>query len=189
MLNQAFAFVANEGVTGDYAEFGVLEGRTFLEAWYASLRYRQTKMRLHAYDSFEGLPAVTRADSDGPFATGQFASPRHVFESTTARIPPERMSVTEGFFEHSLPTADKRPISIAWIDCDLYESTVPVLQFLTDQLQDGSILVFDDWFCFRGRPDRGEQRACAEWLQDGPGIRLVEYRDFHWAGRSFIVNR
>jgi hypothetical protein len=40
-----------------------------------------------------------------------------------------------------------------------------------------------------GRPDRGEQRACAEWLAANPDISLVPYRDFHWAGRSFLVNR
>ena len=48
--------------------------------------------------------------------------------------------------------------------------------------------MFDDWFCFHGRPDKGEQRACREWLDANPQISLVPYRDFHWAGRSFLVN-
>ena len=119
----------------------------------------------------------------------QFAAARKVFDKTTRHIPADRLTVTEGFFDQSLPAAEKHPIAVAWIDCDLHASTVPVLDFLTDQLVDGSVLIFDDWFCFHGRPDRGEQLACAEWLAANPHLRLVAYRDFHWAGRSFIVNR
>src|SRR5919199_3538083 len=189
MLNTAFGYVENEGIDGDYAEFGVLEGRTFREAANAAARFGLDRVRFHAYDSFEGLPRVEGVDAGGPFRTGQFASPREVFDQETAAIPEGRVTVTEGFYEQTLLTAEKHRIAVAWIDCDLYESTVPVLDFLTDQLQDGSVLIFDDWFCFHGRPDRGEQRACGEWLQAHPEIRLVAYRDFHWAGRSFLVNR
>jgi hypothetical protein len=112
-----------------------------------------------------------------------------VFDAETRKIPAERLTVTGGLFDVSLPRADRHRIAVAWVDCDLYESTVPVLDFLTTQLQDGAVLVFDDWFCFHGRPDRGEQRACREWLDANPEISLVPYRDFHWAGRSFLVNR
>lgn len=188
MLNVAFGYVFNEHIAGDYAEFGVFRGRTFLEAWYAIRRF-ELAARLHAYDSFEGLPTPTGVDGGGPFTAGEFAHPRSLFERTTSPIPIERMTVTEGWFDQTLLQASTQPLAVAWIDCDLYESTVPVLEFLTSQLQDGSVLIFDDWFCFHGRPDKGEQRACAEWLGAHPEIRLVQYRDFHWAGRAFIVNR
>jgi O-methyltransferase len=189
MLNDAFGYVANEGIEGDYAEFGVLEGRTFAEAGNAADRYGLRQMNFHAYDSFAGLPEIEGVDAGGPFRTGQFSSPREVFDSATKRIPAARRTVTEGFYDQTLPSAERHRLAIVWIDCDLYESTVPVLEFITDQLQDGSVLIFDDWFCFHGRPDRGEQRATGEWLNTHPEIRLVPYREFHWAGRSFLVNR
>lgn len=189
MLHTAFGYVANEGVTGDYAEFGVCEGHTFLEAWLASRHYKLENMQFHAYDSFAGLPEPTGVDSQGPFEAGQYARPRSTFDEITQEVEADRVTVTEGFFDDVLPAAERHRIAVAWIDCDLYQSTVPVLDFLTDQLQDGSVLIFDDWFCFHGRPDRGERRACQEWLAAHPSVRLVEYRDFHWAGQSFIVNR
>ena len=189
MLHNAFNYVRNEGVEGDYAEFGVWEGRLVAAAWEAIQRHGLSRMSMHAYDSFEGLPAVQGVDEGGPFSTGQFHGPRHVFDAETRKIPAERLTVTAGLFDDSLPQAEKHRIAVAWVDCDLYESTIPVLEFLTTQLQDGSVLVFDDWFCFHGRPDRGEQRACREWLDASPEISLVPYRDFHWAGRSFLVNR
>lgn len=189
MLNNAFTFVEQEGIGGDYSEFGVFEGRLFSAAWEGIQRHGLHEMSMHAYDSFEGLPAVRGFDENSQFKEGQFRSPRSVFDAETRSIPADRRTVTEGLFDSSLPRAEKHRVAVAWVDCDLYESTVPVLDFLTDQLQDGSVLVFDDWFCFHGRPDRGEQRACREWLEANPGISLVHYRDFHWAGRSFLVNR
>jgi O-methyltransferase len=189
MLDMAFSYVSWERIPGDYAEFGVFDGGTFLEAWQAVQRYGLTDVCLHAYDSFAGLPEVTGTDSDGSFRPGDFASSRLVFDRTTAIIPRERMTVTQGFFRETLPVAEQHPLAVVLVDCDLYTSTVPVLDFLTGQLQNGTVLIFDDWFCFRGRPDRGEQLACAEWLAQHPEFSLQQYRDFHWAGRAFIVRR
>src|SRR4051794_30455488 len=146
MLNDAFNYVQQEGIDGDYAEFGVFEGRLVSAAWEAIQRYGLSQTTMHAYHSFEGLPAVQGVDEAGPFRRGEYRSPRRVFEAETRKIPAERLTVTEGLFDVSLRRADKHRIAVAWVDCDLYESTVPVLDFLTTQLQDGSVLVFDDWF-------------------------------------------
>src|SRR4051812_6877378 len=129
MLNSAFGYVANEGLQGDYAEFGVLEGRTFREAWHAAQRFRIDAMRFHAYDSFEGLPAVGGVDAAGPFQAGQFSSPRALFDETVSEIPRDRLTVTHGFYDETLTSAEHHEIAVAWVDCDLYASTVPVLAF------------------------------------------------------------
>jgi O-methyltransferase len=187
MLNDAFAFIANERIQGDYFEFGVYRGRTFVEAWFAAKRYG-LPLRLHAFDSFAGLPGA-----EGTFSTGEYTAPRAAFERVLRanRIPHERVTITQGFFGNSLADDPLPEIAaaLAWIDCDIYESTVPVLKYLTGKLTDGSVLVFDDWFCHHSRSDRGEQRACREWLEQNAAISLVPYRSFHWAGQSFIVNR
>lgn len=75
------------------------------------------------------------------------------------------------------------------IDCDLYESTVPVLNFITDYLQNGTIFTFDDWYCFRGDPQRGEWRAFKEWLKNNPSIKAIQLRKFGSGGNSFIIRR
>lgn len=48
---------------------------------------------------------------------------------------------------------------MVWIDCDLYESTVPVLEWPSDKLVDCAVICFDDWFTFSGEPDKGEQKS------------------------------
>jgi O-methyltransferase len=64
---------------------------------------------------------------------------------------------------------------LIYVDCDLYSSTVPVLRFCKDFLQLGTVIVFDDWFCFYGDPDRGERRAWAEFCQANPDLRFVNF--------------
>jgi hypothetical protein len=196
MVETAFAFTVNNKIEGDYAEFGVFEGATFTAAWHATRRWAIAGKRLHAFDGFEGLPALSATDHGGPFATGEFAAPRDAFENNLRRngVDMSRVTITQGMFDQSLTPAAKdklalRKVNMAFIDCDLYISTVPVLDFLTDVLVDGAVLMFDDWHAFKNKPDQGEQLAVTEWLAKNPGFRLHPYRDFHWCGRSFILDR
>ncbi|PYS51293.1 MAG: methyltransferase [Acidobacteria bacterium] len=196
MIETAFGFIHNNEIKGDYVEFGVFRGRTFVEACNAARRYGTKEMRFFAFDSFAGLPEISEKDAGGAFKTGQFSAARNVFEQALRRnrVDRSRVHVVEGFYDETLKAERRKElgierVAIAWIDCDLYASTVPVLNFLSEVLVDGALLIFDDWYCFNGHADRGEQRACAEWLAANPQIKLVEYQNFHWAGRSFIVNR
>jgi hypothetical protein len=51
------------------------------------------------------------------------------------------------------------------------------------------VLIFDEWFTAKGDPDRGEPRACAEWLANNPDIALQDWHLFGAYGKSFIVTR
>jgi len=196
MLETAFGFLANEGITGDYAEFGVFQGATFSAAFHAARRWGNRAMRFHAFDSFAGLPDLEARDAGGPFHAGQFSATRPFFERRLRKngVDLSRVTITEGYFDETLTSARReqialRQVAIAVVDCDLYSSTVPVLRFLSDLLVDGAILIFDDWYCFKSSPQHGEQRACREWLLEQSGLTLAEYRSFHWSGQSFIVQR
>lgn len=192
MINMAFGYCANNKIKGDYAEFGVFKGHTTIEAWKAAHRHGLSDMRFRLFDSFEGLPEVGGHDAGGPFETGEFSFSRRDFESRLKKfgVNMNRVEITPGFFDETLPKAKaETDIAVAWIDCDLYESTVPVLNWLSDKLVDGAVICFDDWYSFNGRPDKGEQLACSEWLEANPELSLVPYREFHWAGKSFLVHR
>ncbi len=195
MIDWAIAFAHFGKVEGDYLEFGVFRGETMINAWHAARRHGRD-MDFYAFDSFTGLPdpSLTSADTGGEFVEGEFCCDRATFEKNirNAGVNPSRVTIVEGFYEETLGqkagSFGLRRAAIVWVDCDLYSSTIHVLEFVTDLLVDGSILIFDDWHCFHSRPDKGEQRACKEWLERNAHIRLVPYRDFHWAGASFIVN-
>ena len=87
---------------------------------------------------------------------------------------------------------EKLPLERAAVvsaDCGLYGATSEVLRFVTDYVQDGTVLVFGDWFSFRGSPRRGQQRAFAEWLDANPDITASPFHTFGWHGSSFLLHR
>jgi hypothetical protein len=196
-MEQIGNYLAGAHVPGDYLEFGVYRGDTFRHA-YEVLSRSFPAMRFFAFDSFEGLPEPSGVDAregyTGNFSRGEFACDEKEFMEglRAARADVGRVVTVKGWFADTLKPGPDRGYGIdkaafAWIDCDLYESTVPVLDFLAPRLTVGSVLVFDDWRCYRNLPDFGEQRACREWLASNPRIRLNELLSFGWHGIAFTV--
>lgn len=197
VLRNAMNFVNGCQVEGDYLEFGVSWGYTLVAAYQNAQRFGLKSMRFYGFDSFEGLPEITGVDASGDchYHKGQYAC---TLEAVQERIALEgvdlgRVHMVKGWYDKTLTeetrkTLPIRKAAVIWIDCDLYESTVPALNFVTDYIQDGTIICFDDWFCFKGDPDRGEALAFKEWLARNPLFRAIEYRKFEAAGHSFIMN-
>jgi hypothetical protein len=177
-------YLVNAELAGDYAEFGVFKGTTFA---YAANLFKGLfpLMRFLAFDSFEGLPEPQGIDKSldnwsSGFHKGQFVASEEDFTSHVLEksgLETERLVKIKGWFNDTL-TAETRQkhkiekLAVAWIDCDLYASTVPVLEFITPLLSVGSVIVFDDWRSYRNLPDKGEQRACREWLDASPSLTL-----------------
>jgi len=201
-LLAGFHLLSRIELEGDYLEFGVFRGNTFRNAiraaqqGFRSSRAGSFRGRFFAFDSFQGLPAVeSTGDGVNPYAPGEFSAPRAAFEKNLGRLRRRfPVEIVTGWFDTTLTaeTAARLHLQRAAfvnIDCDLYESTVPVLEFVTPLLQTGTILYFDDWFSYRGSMDHGEARAAREWLERHPQLRLVEYRNVGITGKMFVVNR
>ncbi|AMK75095.1 MULTISPECIES: TylF/MycF/NovP-related O-methyltransferase [Methylomonas] len=190
-------YLVGTQLQGDYLEFGVFEGKTFSYAFKIMARLFPD-MKFVALDSFEGLPEPKGIDAKNNYTSGfykgQFACDIDTFESNLRAngLDMSRVSMIKGWFDSSLSPNGHAyhnisKVAAAWVDCDLYESTVPVLAFLTNRLSVGSVLLFDDWRCYRNLPDFGQQRACREWLAVNPQITLNEFVDFGFHGQSFTV--
>ncbi len=182
---------------GDYLEFGVFQGRAFVGAYRYSKKMKFTSMKFYAFDSFEGLPEVVGKDAEyNHFYAGQYSCSCEKFVKILKRnkVDMNRVTIMPGFFDKVL-TADLKKklkierVSVVWIDCDLYESTVPVLNFITEYLSTGTFIVFDDWFSFGADPYAGEIKAVREWLEKNKNITLAHYKDYGGAGRIFLVQR
>lgn len=195
-LEEITEYLGFAKLAGDYCEFGVADGHSFVNA-FSLMGPIFPEMRFHAFDSFEGLPRPSGPDSVNDYTSGfhegQFACSLDDFTMRVRSLgmPSENVVVYKGWFDRTLaegmPAAVISKVAVAWIDCDLYESTVPVLKFLTARLQPGSVIVFDDWGCYRNMPDSGEQRACGEWLGVNPQLRLNPLFSYGWTGRVFTV--
>jgi O-methyltransferase len=214
-LRTAAQFVTWNQIPGDYCEFGVSTGDSFAAAYHAISglrrkhgsygllaesnspefrRWLDEKPRFIAFDSFEGLPPGT-GERHADYTVGAFACGEDDFRRNIAQqnVDLSEVITVKGFYDQTLNEETKKrhqisKVAIAMVDCDLYESTVPVLDFLTEVVQQGTIIIFDDWFRFRGSPKQGEQRAFREWEKKNPHLELIEYWREGPQAVSFLVN-
>lgn len=196
-VEQVAAYLVGAQIQGDYLEFGVFKGSIFIHA-YKWISPHFKSMRFVAFDSFEGLPEPKGIDKLDDYSSNyhenEFACSEAEFLKNLkkAKVDIKRTKLVKGWFDKTLISSKAKnygikKIAAAWIDCDLYESTIPVLKFITPYLTKGSVIVFDDWHAFRNDPSRGEQRACREWLKKNPKIKLAQLFNFGYGGIVFTV--
>jgi hypothetical protein len=108
-------------------------------------------------------------------------------------VPPDAYTTVSGFFRDSLApdAAGARPerVSFAYIDCDLYSSTVDVLRFLESRLVHGAVIAFDDWFCAGQDAPSGERLAAKEFFDAQGRWDVVPFVQYGWHGMSFVLER
>lgn len=144
---------------GVVIELGVASGKT-LNMLAAHLPDNQ---HIFGFDSFEGLPEAWN-DGGMVFHKGAF--------STGGSLPsvPSHVHIVKGLFQDTLPAfkADvlkQQAVALLHVDCDLYASAKCAFDVLKDNIQDGTVIVFDELWNY---PDyrNHEMKAFAELLRD-----------------------
>ncbi|HED36151.1 MAG TPA: hypothetical protein ENJ08_18300 [Gammaproteobacteria bacterium] len=200
-------FLGNNGIEGDILEYGSADGTsiTMLHATAQEMLKRRENIdfRIFAFDSFEGLPEATgidqhyHTDASAPgvkFVKGGYGfSLEHVQQKLHEEIGnTDHITLIKGWYDKSL-TDELRTqhninkASFINIDCDFYESTRTALQWCRPLIQQGTIISFDDWYCYKAREDHGEMRAFSEFLKDNPELSAMKYSQYSWHGQSFIM--
>ena len=178
-----------------YFEFGCHSARTFSAAVNGAKYLNMNNCEFFAFDSFKGLPETTESE-DGFFKTGDFSTSKKNFinilkKKTGLKI--DDCNIVEGFYSSSL-TADiqsKMPkIGLLHVDVDLYSSTKDLLKFVKPLLVNGSLILFDDWYCFTPniKSSSGEQKAVKEFLEINKNMKLIPWKTYSTFGQSFFVN-
>ncbi|MFK7992979.1 MAG: TylF/MycF/NovP-related O-methyltransferase [Granulosicoccus sp.] len=192
-FNCAFKALAFNGIDGDYAEFGSHGALTFSQAFHEATRHKHNA-RLWAFDSFQGLPTASMEKDEHPmWVGGEMATSLSEFHTLCRLrgIDNNRYNVVPGYFNESLPalgdSADPNNICLAYVDCDLYSSTMDVLKFLLPRLKHGMIVAFDDYHCWSATTVSGERLAMLEVFSPQSRWQLTPYMNIGWHGASFIV--
>ncbi|MBI3517169.1 MAG: class I SAM-dependent methyltransferase [Proteobacteria bacterium] len=192
---KTFDFLTDNRVRGDYHEFGCHRCRTFRMALTEARRHNADSMKFFAFDSFEGLP-----DSSGHsveiWTRGALTTTVDQFMTMVREhgIYVDRVTPIKGFYNDSLTSAlrqkfldTENKLALVNIDCDLYESAVPVFDFIEPLLQEGTVLYIDDLFAgYKGSPAKGVARAFREFRARSR-FRFVRHLDIGWWGRSYIA--
>ena len=117
------------GVSGDDFEFGLWRGKTFKHAHRMMRRYSLHGVKLRGFD---------RSRDSRP------TSPARNGIGDSSRTLVRRLADAQV------------KAAVVYIDCDLYESTRPVLRFMSHFLQNGTIVCFDDYFNYKGPATRAK---------------------------------
>lgn len=198
----AVDYLISNQLLGPILEFGSRSGFTS-RCLGETMAERNYPGKLYLYDSFEGLPEITsEVDLFNPEVSEQkvwFKGAMAMPDDTVERIgrdmqifmQPSQFEIIKGFFSDTLPKAlPEEPVALVHIDCDLYQSTMEVLEALQENklLQDGAILMFDDYNTSRANPKRGERRALRDFLHHTRSLSVSPFFAYNWHGQAFFLH-
>ena len=194
---KAFDLLTENNIVGDYYEFGCHRVRTFRMALTEARHHNLTNMNFFAFDSFAGLPQNTGDHGLGDkWNVNQLVTTEEEFIKLVNNhgVFADKVITFPGFYKDSLTdnlvkemSAKKSKVFMACVDCDLYESAVPVFQFLEHFLQEGAILYLDDyWSGYKGNPTKGVSKAFREFEKETKW-KFEEYLPVGAAGKAFMT--
>jgi hypothetical protein len=137
-------------------EFGVFEGKSLRKI----VNMLDDSFKIYGFDSFVGLPE-----------NWEETICHKGFFNLNGDIPDiPKTKMLSGWFEETIPVylQEAQPIGLLHVDCDLYSSTVTILESLREYIVKDTIIVFDEWLYTKLDNRKGnihEQRAFIEWVK------------------------
>ncbi len=209
MLERAWGFIFSNHIKGAYYEFGLYRGQSFLDSWQTYLRYRhwaesqhnsseewrrkaisdfrQFQAMFYGFDTFEGIPANDEGCVN--YGGGTFKCSQNEI-----RILLENRKVScqlfKGLFAEIDPNVLK-PLELAAIiniDSDLYQSAKDALALVYPKIQQGTVLLMDEYNAFSADSSKGERRALLEFVNEHPDFEFEPWCPYHIVGQSFICH-
>ena len=174
-------------LTGHVMEFGVYRGSTL-----KIMSDRFSSQTVWGFDSFEGLPETwfkkSQVDSRrSQHPPGKFALSPEELQEVMNQFEKKRVKFVPGWFDQTIvPWMGDNPgvVSFLHIDCDLYSSTLDILNLLNDRIVPGTVIVFDEMYPWNNVEQydlwsQGEFRALGEWIGNHQRTFQTLYRSEH----------
>jgi O-methyltransferase len=155
-----------EKIPGDFVETGVWKGGACVLANAVLREYGEQNRRVHAFDSFEGLPK--------PYAEVdvKLNDKHHTFDELAVSLEEvkevfasygllsDNVVFRKGWFKDTMQEVnDIESVAILRLDGDMYSSTMEVLDALYDKVPVGGYLIIDDWML------PGCRKACDDFFR------------------------
>lgn len=209
-LHRAWGHVFTNHLVGDYFEFGVYQGTSFVssieqcrvfrawlesqlnskEVWrreVAKNYFNNPPPKFFGLDTFEGMPL--NDEGNMTFDAGTFVSD---FDSVNSNVQKAAMGFDFKLFKGLFMDSKKSFLSVATrkaviinIDGDLYQSAVDALNIVEERIQIGTVILFDDYNCYNANKNAGERRAFSEFREKSL-YEFEEWFSYHYAGQAFL---
>ena len=193
-IKKAFYLSSIEGIEGDYFEFGVFTGSSFCHAIRcakANEKYdeRLGSMHFFGYDSFEGFGELQESDEHRFYTDLNFTTNYEKVYVRVKRVADEsRFTLNKGYFEQTLKGNHPSKSRIIFIDSDTNSSATLALSYLKQSLQEGTIIILDDYFSYKGSRDKGVAGAFQMFCKQEK-IDFRQIASYGMGGVIMIISR
>jgi hypothetical protein len=194
-LKIAFWHLAIDQIPGCYVEFGVASGNSMRSAEIAEKRSHSKSLgvmrfprHLYGFDTFESFASDSSDDKHPTWEGDNFSVSVH---KVRKRFRRQARRIT--FFQMDASTLNNEIeakrignfisedyIALALLDMDLGSPTLHALNWIHPKIQNGTILIFDEFLAYKGNPDLGESGALNRFIELHPEIsyrQLASYGD------------
>jgi len=155
--SQIFASVRDTTkILGDVAEVGVYMGGS------AKLICEAKGDRpLHLFDTFEGLPEVSKTQDSTRFHKNQYSCTLGCVKKGLSKYP--NVFFYKGMFPSTADPVSDRQFSFVHLDVDLHESTKSCLEFFYPRMSKGGVIISHDYL-----DSKGVKTAFQAYFKDKP---------------------
>lgn len=187
-----------DNTLGDYLEFGVFTGNSFnfamkIDKKMSRIFQGKIDTQFVGFDSFDGFGEIKPDDEHHSFKNDTFkVNKKKVIKNIEKNAKDQKFKLVKGFYQTTIENKKTSNYGInrsriIMIDCDLKESTTLALNFSKPSLQEGTIIIFDDFNFYKGNRDKGEYCAFQSFKNQNPSIKFRRLFDYGIGGRAFIV--
>jgi hypothetical protein len=185
-LKMAFWHQAVDQIEGAYVEFGVASGNSMRSAELAerisgskSLGIPRISRELVGFDTFDTFSSSSEEDLHKTWSGNNFSVPisrvKKRFRSIDKRVSLHAIDCSKlsGSSSDYGPVENyvaSKNVAIVLMDMDLGDPTEKALNWIRPKLQDGTIILFDEFFAYKGNSLLGEAGAWSRFLKLNPGI-------------------
>lgn len=185
-LYKAVEYIVKKGLSGDFVECGVYKGGAAMMMAKTLLSLGVKDRMIYLYDTYEGMAKPTKEDMSvmksaepvmeiwereqrddhNEWCYGPLDGVKAAMESTG--YPMDKVVFVKGMVENTLPNDKHEKIALLRLDTDWYSSTKHELVHLFPKLQQGGVLILDDYGYWAG----ARQAADEYFKQTGEAIFL-----------------
>ena len=196
-LKKVHFLSALEDVEGDYLEFGVFTGSSFCHSIrccksLAKLNPKILNTKFYGFDSFAGFGTLEEEDKHPFYTDENFETSLPAVNRRAKRVAGEiKFQLIPGFFNDSLRAGAFQlgieKSRIIFIDSDTYSSASEALTFCIPTLQEGSFIILDDFYSYRGSEQKGVKRAFSEFIAKS-NIKVRHVFTYGLGGVVYVVS-
>jgi len=196
-IKKAMFITAQDKTCGSYLEFGVFTGSSFNFAMKVNKKiekiFGNTDCEFIGFDSFKGFGEIKKEDENPGFTNQIFSvNEEKVLKNIKKCAKEQKMRIVEGFYKNTIANKTTKDLNIdnarvVLIDCDLKESARLALEFIKPSIQEGTIILFDDFVYYKGNENKGEYGAFVDFQKKYPKISFKRIFDYGYGSRAFIA--